>query len=92
MMEHVSSRQAVWVWLFLVIASLLTAWVADGGNLFGRWTVAAVLVIALLKARAVILYYMEVRCAPWQLRLAFEAWAALVTLLIGGLWLVQGAP
>ena len=91
MMEHVNSRQAVWVWLFLVIASLFTAWVADDGNLFGRWTVAAVLVIALLKARGVILYYMEVRCAPWQLRLAFEAWAALVTLVIGGLWLLQGA-
>jgi hypothetical protein len=91
-MEHVTSRQAVWVWLFLVIASLLTARVADGGNLFGRWTLIAILVIALLKARAVILYYMEVRCAPWQLRLAFEAWAALVTLIIGGLWLVQGAP
>ena len=92
MMDHVSSRQAVCVWLFLVIASLLTAWVADDGNLLGRWTVVAVLAIALLKSRGVILYYMEVRCAPWQLRLAFEAWAALVTLLIGGLWLVQGAP
>jgi caa(3)-type oxidase subunit IV len=90
MMEHVSSRQAVWVWLFLVIASLLTAWAADGGNLFGRWTVIAVLVIAFMKARGVILYYMEVRCAPWQLRLAFEAWAVVVTLVIGGTWLLQG--
>ena len=92
MMAHVSSRQALWVWLFLVVASLLTAWVADHGVMFGRWTVIAVLVIALLKARAVILYYMEVRCAPRQLRLAFEAWAAFVTVMVGGLWLVQQAP
>lgn len=92
MMEHVSSRQSVCAWLFLAIASLLTAWVADGGSVVGRWTVIAILLIALLKARVVILYYMEVRCAPWQLRLAFEAWAALVTLVIGVLWLVQGAP
>jgi len=91
MMAHVSSRQAVFVWLFLIVASLLTAWAADGGNVFGRWTVIAILVIALLKARAVILYYMEVRCAPWQLRLAFESWVAVVALIIAGLWLLQGA-
>ncbi len=90
MMEHVSSRQAVWVWLFLVIASLLTAWAADDGNLLGRWTVVAVLAIALLKARGVILYYMEGRYAPRQLRVAFEAWSFLVALVIGGLWLAQG--
>ena len=90
MMEHVSSRKALSVWVFLVIASLFTAWVADGEDLFGRWTVVAILVIALLKARAVILYYMEVGCAPWPLRLAFEAWAASVTLVIGGLWIIQG--
>ena len=92
MMEHVSSRQALSVWLFLVIASLLTAWAADGGDLFGPWTVIAVLVIALLKARAVILYYMEVRSAPWQLRLAFEAWAVSACVAIGGLWIIQGVP
>ena len=92
MMEHVSSRQALSVWLFLVIASLLTAWAGDGGDLFGRWTVIAILVIALLKARAVILYYMEVRSAPWQLRLAFEAWAVSASVAIGGLWILQGVP
>ena len=90
MMDHVSSRQAVWVWLFLVIASLITAWVADDGDLLGRWTVIVVLAIALLKARGVILYYMEVRYAPWQLRLAFEAWVIVVTLVIGGFWMAQG--
>jgi len=92
MMEHVSSRQALGIWLCLVIASLLTAWLADHAGVFGTWTVIAILVIALLKARAVILYYMDVRHAPWQLRLAFEAWAAFVTLVVGGLWLVQRAP
>ena len=89
MMQHVSSRQALYVWLFLVIASLFTAWVADGGALFGRWTVAAILAIAFFKARAVILYYMEVGSGPWQLRLAFEAWAVSVTVVIGGLWIMQ---
>lgn len=88
MMEHVTGRQAIWVWLFLVVASLFTAWVADDGVVFGTWTVV-VLLVALVKARAVILYYMEVRCAPWQLRLAFEAWAWGVTIVIGTFWLLQ---
>ncbi len=91
-MGHVSSPQALWVWLFLVIASLLTARVADHGSVFGSWTVIALLVIALLKARAVILYYMQVHSAPWQLRLAFDAWVAFVTVVVGGLWLVQRGP
>ena len=89
MMDHVTSRQAIWVWLFLVVASLFTAWVADDGVIFGVWTAIAVLFIALVKARAVILYYMEIRCAPWQLRLTFEVWAWGVTALIGGFWLLQ---
>lgn len=92
MMAHVSSRQALWVWLFLVVASLLTARIADHGGVFGSWTVIAILLIALLKARAVILYYMQVCCAPWQLRLAFETWVAFVTMVVGGLWLVQRGP
>ena len=89
MMEHVTSRQAICVWLFLVVASLFTAWVADDGVAFGKWTVVAVLLIALLKARAVILYYMEVRYAPWKLRLAFETWAWGVTVMVGVMLMMQ---
>ena len=90
-METITSRQALLAWLFLVIASVFTAGLGDGGGEFGHWGVIAILMIALLKARAVILYYMAVRCAPWPLRLAFEAWVVLVTVMIGGLWLAQEA-
>lgn len=88
---HLTSRQAIYTWLFLVLASLITAWLAEDGVLVGVWPVFAVLAIALLKARAVILYYMEIRAAPWQLRFAFEVWAWGVTGLIAGFWLLQSA-
>ena len=75
-MDHVTWRQNVGVWVFLVLASLATVWFAENRGLFGGWTVAVVLAVAVFKARAIILYYMEIKFAPWVLRMLFEAWVA----------------
>ena len=75
-MEHVTWRQNVSVWVFLVLASLATVWFAENQGLFGGWTVAVVLAVAVFKARAIILYYMEIKFAPATLRFLFEAWVA----------------
>ncbi|PMX27440.1 MULTISPECIES: cytochrome C oxidase subunit IV family protein [unclassified Pseudomonas] len=33
-----------------------------------------VLIMSLVKVRLVIMYFMEIKSAPWLLKLAFEAW------------------
>jgi caa(3)-type oxidase subunit IV len=83
--KHISPRQAVVVWLLLVVASVSIGWLGDHQGVFGQWTVAVVMLVALLKARAIILYYMEVKHAPLRLRLPFEAWAlAAFGIILGG--------
>lgn len=87
--KHLSNKQAVSVWLFLVLATLTTGWLADHKALAGQWTVAVVMLVALLKARAIILYYMEVKFAPWKLRLVFEVWVLFASGSILTLWFLQ---
>ena len=83
-MDHVTWRQNVGVWLFLVVASLATVLLAEHQGWFADWTVAVVLAVAVFKARAIILYYMEIKFAPAVLRLLFEAWVAACFLIIAG--------
>lgn len=85
-MNHTSSRQAVYVWLFLITATLTSGWLAEHHGIAGRWSAAAVMFVAALKARAVILYFMELKGGHRAWRLAFELWILLVTGLIVGLW------
>lgn len=87
--KHVTTFQAVAVWLFLVLATLTTGWLADHHGLAGQWTVAVVMLVAACKARAVILYYMEVKYAPVKLKLVFEAWVLTASGLILALWFLQ---
>lgn len=75
-MAHVTWRQNVGVWIFLVFASLAAMWLAEQSGWFGSWTIAVVLTVAVFKARAIILYYMEIKFAPPVLRMLFEAWVA----------------
>jgi len=48
-----------------------------------HYATAAILIITFVKIRFVFLDFMELRTAPWPLRMAFEVWAiaACVTLL-----------
>lgn len=73
-----------WIWLFLLVATLVSweavdgvAWVKDL-----RLAGVVVMVIAFVKARYVLLDFMELRHAPWQMRAAAEGWCLAVGLAI----------
>jgi len=71
---HVKTVTAVW--LLLVLATGLS-WAFGHGFGFGdryRYASVAVVLIAFIKVRFVFLDFMELRRAPWSLRLIFEAW------------------
>jgi caa(3)-type oxidase subunit IV len=89
-MNHVTAAQAFRVWLFLVSATLCSGWLAEHHGLAGQWTAVAVMLVAALKGRAVILYYMELKCAPRLWRVVFEVWIWLCAVLIVGFWFSSG--
>lgn len=73
---------AVWV---LLIAATCLSW--DAAQNLGwvendRLTTSAVMIVAFLKARFILLDFMELRQAPVPLRLIAEAWPALVCVAI----------
>jgi hypothetical protein len=62
------------VWMILVALSLLALGSRDW-FLQGRLPAfAIIIVLTLIKVRLVLLEFMELRGAPWALRMAFEAW------------------
>ena len=65
------------VWLFLVVATLLS-WESARRAGDPRLAASAVLVIAFVKVRFIGLEFMELRTAPLPLRLAFELWLLVV--------------
>ena len=81
------------VWLTLVLLTSLSWWLTDGlaTNDAELMTVLAVVLIALamFKVRLVVIYFMEIRDAPWMLRAVMEAWIVLVFVGIVGQYVVS---
>ena len=84
------NRAAVLTWAFLVVASIATGWLIDGTSLGPAAAVPLILLIAVFKARMIVLHYMELKHAPVAWRLAFEVWVVVAASLILGVWLLTG--
>jgi caa(3)-type oxidase subunit IV len=74
------------VWLFLVLATLASGWMPSHHHLEGRWAVVVLLAIAAIKARMIVLHYMELKHSPLTWRIFFEAWVLLVSFIVIALW------
>ncbi|BBO28252.1 hypothetical protein AltI4_26400 [Alteromonas sp. I4] len=85
-LKHITPKQAVIVWVVLVISTIGIGWLGDHHAAFGEWTIPIVMVVALIKARAIIMYYMEVQIAPLKLRIPFELWVSISFGIILGGW------
>jgi len=68
-------------WLVLVVATGITWYLGEVGA-HGTSAIVAMLVIAFIKGRLVILDFMELRGAPWFWRLLLEGWLIVVGALI----------
>lgn len=68
-------------WLVLMIATGITWWLGEVGAA-GTAAIVAMLAIAFVKGRMVILDFMELRGAPLMWRLLLEGWMILVSGLI----------
>ena len=78
------------IWVGLLVATGLS-WQFGHGFGFGEkfhYATAAILIVTFIKIRFVFLDFMELRTAPWPLRMAFEVWAvSICVILIGLYWL-----
>jgi hypothetical protein len=70
----IARSPATAVWLLLVLATGLIWWLGIDEPAVCNLAVSALIVIAFIKIRLVILYFMNIRAAPWPLRLLLEAW------------------
>lgn len=76
------------VWLLLVGATLLSWQLGHGAVLTGRALPGvAILVLAFVKARFVIIEFMELRQAPRAMRIVAEGWPLLACVLLVSLYL-----
>ncbi len=73
-MDAAEKHLTLW-WLGLTVLTLISL---EGASALGRWSSAAVLVIAFLKVRIVVRQFMDVRTAPLPLRLVLDIWGAAI--------------
>jgi len=75
-----------------VLATIVSTWELSNETLPPKLATASILLIAALKARLVLLYFMELRHVHGAWRRFFELWVLLVTVMIFGLyWLADSA-
>ncbi|KXB30999.1 cytochrome C oxidase subunit IV family protein [Dechloromonas denitrificans] len=80
-MMNALSNPAHRAWLVLLIATAITWYLGEVGAA-GTGAIIAMLLIAFVKGRLVILDFMELREAPLMWRLLLEGWLILVSSLI----------
>jgi len=89
-MMAISQRALIGVWAFLVAITLASWWLGhstDAPFHVDRIITMGVLLVAAIKARLVIQYFMEVRHAPSWLRWTCDGWITVLFLaLVGFYW------
>jgi hypothetical protein len=85
------SRMAVTAWAVLMVLTVLSVALGiEGGGIGGTGAHAAavaVIVLAFVKVRLIGRYFMELRCAPLWLSLAFDAYVVVVGATLSTIYL-----
>jgi heme/copper-type cytochrome/quinol oxidase subunit 4 len=76
------------VWAALMLATCASTWLLSKNSVTPQVATVAIMVIAAVKVRLVIRYFMEVRRAPLALRFICDGWLLAVTALIMTVYLV----
>ncbi|HEY9546458.1 MAG TPA: cytochrome C oxidase subunit IV family protein [Solimonas sp.] len=82
----------VLVWAFLTASTVVSWWMSHDAEIthqFEATITAGVLLIAALKTKFVILYFMEVRHAPAWLKRTMDAWLILLFGLLFGFYFMS---
>ncbi|MCK9285390.1 MAG: cytochrome C oxidase subunit IV family protein [Rhodocyclaceae bacterium] len=76
------------VWAVLMLATCASTWWLKSGAATSMLATAAILVIAAVKVRLVIIHFMELGDAPLKWRIFFELWVIVFSgVILAGFWL-----
>jgi heme/copper-type cytochrome/quinol oxidase subunit 4 len=75
------------VWIVLMAITCVSTWGMSKEAILPAAATTAIFLLAALKARLVLMHFMELRNAPPQWRLLFEAWVIVITAAITGIYL-----
>lgn len=68
------------IWLLLILLTGFSWWLSASGSArpvqATHLATSSMFLVAFFKVRMVGMHFMEIKCAPWPLRLLFEVWAA----------------
>ena len=79
------------VWMVLMLATCASTWWLKSGASTSMIATAAILIIAAVKVRLVMIHFMELKDAPFKWRLFFEAWVVVFPgIVLAGFWLARG--
>jgi caa(3)-type oxidase subunit IV len=87
----VSRERVTWVWLGLMALTCITTWGLSKDLFSPAVAVVGIFLIAAVKVNYVMLDFMELRYAPIPVRVAFQAWPAVVAVMILGFWFATPA-
>lgn len=79
---------ASFVWATLILATCASTWWLSTDAFAPVVATVAIVLIAALKVRLVMLYFMELRSAPLRWRVVTDAWLLTVTGVIVGIYLL----
>jgi heme/copper-type cytochrome/quinol oxidase subunit 4 len=83
------------VWLLLASATALSWWLGTGEvadtDQARTTTTFVIMLVAFVKARLVMSYFMEIRHAPWPLRRLCDAWLLISAVVVLGLYVLGTA-
>jgi heme/copper-type cytochrome/quinol oxidase subunit 4 len=79
-------ERATAVWVGLVLATCLSTWLLATDLVGPRVGVVGIFLVAAVKARFVMLDFMELRGAPAPARAVSGVWVVVVTLMVLGFW------
>jgi hypothetical protein len=77
------------VWLVLIAAAVLS-WTVSENSTAVKISTSAVVLIAALKVRLIVMHFMELRWRPRPWRILFELWIlGVMALILGGYWTTE---
>ena len=77
------------VWLVLMAAAVLS-WMISEHSTAAKVATSAVVLIAALKVRLIVMHFMELRWRPRPWRILFELWIlGVMAIILGGYWMTE---
>lgn len=81
-------KPATLIWAAMMLGTCASTWWLAKDLVLPTIATVAIVLIAVVKIRLVLIHFMELRTAPLAWRLVFEIWLVAVTCLIVGLYLL----